>query len=235
MSEWIVSSATETTAELIEAGVDTILIKLLLGCVIGFLSSLAYIYSNRRSCSKHFAMMLVVLPALVSVVIVMVGSSVARAFSLAGIFALVKFRSIPGDSKDIMMVFFSMTIGLTVGLGCYPEAAAVTLVVGLLILAISLSPLGASPKEHRQLRITIPENLNFEHVFDDIFEAHFEKTELIQVKSTNMGTLFELTYHVTLKKEMAPKEMMDAIRTRNGNLNIVYGLIPEAKVNTTVL
>ncbi|MBR5349538.1 MAG: DUF4956 domain-containing protein [Lachnospiraceae bacterium] len=230
-------SLTSDTAEVLDFTVQDVLLKIGIGVGLGILVSLSYLLSARSKASKNFAVMLIVLPALVSVVICMVGSNVARAFSIAGIFALVRFRSIPGDSKDIVTVFFGMATGLAVGLGFYAEASVFVLLIGVVMIAASFIPINVKKIDlsRRQVRITLPESLNFEHAFDDLFEKYTQGVELQQVKTSNMGTLFELTYEAKFKEDASLKEFMDEVRMRNGNLNVTISIIAEESVNTTVL
>ncbi len=230
-------SLTNDTAEILNFTVQDVLLKIGIGVGLGILVSLSYLLSARRKASKNFAVMLIVLPALVSVVISMVGSNVARAFSIAGIFALVRFRSIPGDSKDIVTVFFGMATGLAVGLGFYTEASVFVLLIGIVMIAASFIPVNVKKIDfsRRQIRITMPESLNFEKAFDDLFEKYTTGASLQQVKTSNMGTLFELTYEAKFKADASLKEFMDEVRMRNGNLNVTISIIAEESVNTTVL
>lgn len=178
--------------------------------------------------NKNFIVGLVLLPAIVSVVILLIGSNVARAFSMAGAFALVRFRSAPGNAKDISVVFFTMATGLACGLGYITFAAIFAVVIILVMMVLSVSGFGDRNTGYRQLRVTIPENLNYTDAFDEIFDQYVNNRELCKVKTTNMGTLFELTYYVKLKKDANEKNFLDALRVKNGNLNITLG-IPETE------
>lgn len=207
-------------AELINIG-DT-LCTMLAAAVIGILIAAVYILiteKNRRSFS--FIISMVMLPAVVALVIILVGSNVARAFSIAGVFALVRFRSVPGESKDISLVFMAMAAGLSCGLGyitlafCVLAVLSVIVVVGFKVVAVCFKNTG------KQLRILIPEDMNYTGAFDDIFEAFTSGATLEKVKTTNMGTLFELTYQVQMKKDADEKKFIDEIRCRNGNLKIM--------------
>ncbi|SEV94116.1 protein of unknown function [[Clostridium] fimetarium] len=183
--------------------------------------------SKKKGYNLDFIIGLVILPAIVSVVILLIGSNVARAFSMAGAFALVRFRSAPGSAKDIAVVFFSMASGLACGLGYITFAAIFVTAIIVVLLALSLSTFGEKKSCSKQLKITIPENLNYQSAFDDIFDSYTQKTELRNVKTTNMGTLFELTFIVGMKTNINEKAFIDEIRCRNGNLNISLGLIPD--------
>jgi len=223
------------TEDILSFSVQDAVLKIGIGVGLGILVSISYLLSARRKASKNFAVMLTVLPALVAVVISMVGSNIARAFSIAGIFSLVRFRSIPGDSKDIVTVFFGMAIGLAVGLGFYAEASVVVLLIGAVVIAASFIPVKKQDLSRRQIRITMPESLNFEQAFDDLFEKYTNGASIQQIKTSNMGTLFELTYEAKFKAGVSIKEFMDEVRMRNGNLNVTVSLLAEEAANTTVL
>lgn len=187
---------------------------------------------RKEGYNKNFIVGLVLLPAIVSVVILLVGSNIARAFSMAGAFALVRFRSAPGNAKDIAIVFFSMAAGLACGLGFITFAIVFVVIILLFLTILSLCNFGGKREQQKQLRITIPENINYTDVFQEVFEHYTDQAELHQVKTTNMGTMFELYYYVSLKKDYDTKEFIDQLRIRNGNLNICLGQIDT--VSTTL-
>lgn len=194
-------------------------VALLLGLVI----SIIYIICNKRNqVSSNFAVTLVILPAIVTIVIMLVGSNVARAFSMAGAFTLVRFRSIPGDSKDILSVFYSMAVGLATGLGYITFAVLFTSIIGVAYLVLMFTGYGVARVAEKKLRITIPENLNYEEVFDDLFEKYTVSKKLEQVRTTNLGSMYELTFSVKLKNDTNEKAFIDDLRCRNGNLNIIF-------------
>lgn len=196
--------------------------------VLGFVISLIYIFSDRKKkYSSHFAFSLAILPVIVCVVIMVVGSDIARAISLGGVFALVRFRSVPGDSKDITNVFFAMVVGLACGMGYVPLAAIVTVIIGVVYFVLNFTQYGVRRCDTKQLRITVPENLNFNGAFDDLFGEYATNVELEQIKTTNLGTLYELTYSIDMKKNVDEKAFIDSLRCRNGNLNIILCKMPE--------
>ncbi len=201
--------------------------------ILGLIIGIVYMYlCKKEGYGKNFIIGLVILPAIVSVVILLIGSNVARAFSMAGAFALVRFRSAPGNAKDIAIVFFAMASGLACGLGYVLFAAVFVVVLLLLLVLLNFIHFADHSSENRQLKITIPENLNFNHVFDDLFEKYTTKSQLIKVKTTNMGTMYELTYQVYMKKDADEKAFMDELRMRNGNFNIILGI---AEVDASIL
>lgn len=194
--------------------------------IIGLVIGITYMYACKKSgYNKDFIVGLVLLPAIVSVVIMLIGSNVARAFSMAGAFALVRFRSAPGNAKDIAVVFFAMASGLACGLGYITFAVIFTVIIILVLVALSITDFADKNAGKRQLRITIPENLNYTHAFDGIFDNFLSSKELTKVKTTNMGTMFELTYIIEMNKDINEKEFIDSLRVVNGNLNITLGMI----------
>ena len=204
---------------------------LLVALVLGGVLSLVYVLSDsHKRYSLNFAVSLVILPAIVALVIMLVGSNVARAFSVAGAFTLIRFRSVPGNSRDITCIFFAMAIGLTSGVGYISLAAVITVVVGALYVALMRSPFATHKEGVKQLKITIPENLNYEGALDEVFDAYTRQCVLEKVKTTNLGALYELTYHIELKKGVSTKEFIDKLRCRNGNLNIALGMVPEKEM-----
>ncbi len=194
--------------------------------IIGLVIGITYMYACKKSgYNKDFIVGLVLLPAIVSVVIMLIGSNVARAFSMAGAFALVRFRSAPGNAKDIAVVFFAMASGLACGLGYITFAVIFTVVIILVLVTLSITNFADKNAGKKQLRITIPENLNYTHAFDGIFDNFLSSKELTKVKTTNMGTMFELTYIIEMNKDINEKEFIDSLRVVNGNLNITLGMI----------
>lgn len=200
-------------------------VAVVIGLVIAFVYTLI---SKKDGYNKSFIVGLALLPAIVAAVILLVGSNVARAFSMAGAFALVRFRSAPGSAKDISIVFFSMASGLACGLGFVTFAVCFTVLILVVLVIISVTGFGGSSEYKKQLRITIPENLNYMTVFDDVFEKYLSENVLRKVKTTNMGTMFELTYECRMKDDNTQKQFIDELRVINGNLNITMGTVPNS-------
>ena len=194
------------------------LVAVVLGLLVG---GVYFLVAKKEQRSISFFLSLVMLPAVVCLVITLIGSNVARAFSVAGIFTLVRFRSVPGDGKDISLVFMAMGAGIAAGLGYLTIGLAAIAVLSIVIVLVNLFGTKVLDKEYKQLRILIPEDMDYQDAFDDIFAAYTKKAALSRIKTTNMGTLYELTYHVLLKKDINEKKFMDEIRTRNGNLTII--------------
>ena len=189
--------------------------------VLGVLTALVFSFRNRHSGSLILA--LAVLPPIVALVIMMVNGNIGAGLAVAGTFSLVRFRSAPGTAREICGLFMSTAIGITCGMGYIGIAAVFFLVMAVFLVLLSLFRFGETAASSRQLKITIPENLDYDGLFDDIFEKYTSRHELVRVKTTNMGTLYELTYTINLKTPEVSKQFIDDIRCRNGNLNIICG------------
>lgn len=182
---------------------------------------IAFVHSKTSKYSKNFIMTLAILPVLVQLVIMMVNGNLGTSVAIMGAFSLVRFRSIAGNSKEIMSVFFAMVIGLAVGMGQILFASIATLLISLMMVIYSKINLTDGREKERKLRVVIPENLNYIDVFDDLFEKYTNKNILEKVKTTNMGSMYELSYSIELKEEKEEKKFIDEIRCRNGNLNVI--------------
>ncbi len=189
--------------------------------IIGLLLTAVYMYKSRYT--KSFVTTLALLPAVVSVVIMMVNGNVGTGVAVAGTFSLVRFRSVPGTAKEISALFLAMGTGLVVGMGYIAYAFLFAIVLGLATLVYNQLDFGLSKKGqlYKTLHITIPEDLNYSDVFDEVFLDYTSSYELVQVKTTNMGSLFRLTYNLTLTQKGIEKEFIDKLRCRNGNLEII--------------
>ncbi|HWT73896.1 MAG TPA: DUF4956 domain-containing protein [Mobilitalea sp.] len=205
--------------------ISSTLLIVLAALVLGMVISVAYLATTpKRERSASFIMSIIILPMIVAVVILLIGGNLARAFSMAGIFTIVRFRSIPGDSKDISFVFLTMAVGLALGLGYLTLGAVVAVIVGLAIVIIKKSGYGVTEQKEKRLRITIPEDMNYQGAFDDLFAKYTQYCSIQKVKTTNMGTLFEIAYDIIMKEGSSEKEFIDALRCRNGNLTIQLGV-----------
>lgn len=164
---------------------------------------------------------------MVQTVIMLVNGNLGTGVAVMGAFSLVRFRSLPGNAREIGSIFLAMALGLAAGMG-YLGTAMLLMIVsgGITILLISL-PAGRAGR--KELKITIPENLNYSGIFDDIFAKYTKRSELVRVRTVNMGSLYELCYQVDLKSEFIEKNMLDEIRCRNGNLTIVCGRLPDGR------
>ena len=188
--------------------------------VLGLVLALCYTYRTRYT--KSFIVTLALLPAVVCVVIMMVNGNVGAGVAVAGAFSLVRFRSVPGTAREITMLFLAMGAGLICGMGYLAFAGVFTLLLGLLSLVYARLDLGQRRQGelYKTLTITIPEDLNYTQVFDEVFDEFTASRELVRVKTTNMGSMFRLTYHIKLKDPAREKELLDELRCRNGNLEI---------------
>ena len=184
----------------------------------------------RSHYTKSFVVTLAVLPAVVCVVIMMVNGNVGAGLAVAGSFALIRFRSLPGKASDIVGLFMATAIGLACGMGYIAIACVYFVAMATFVLLLTLLHFGENTDTYRQLRITIPEILDYDDLFEDIFEKYTTRHELERVKTTNMGTLYELTYAINLKSAKNTKAFIDELRCRNGNLNIVCGKEPDKDV-----
>lgn len=182
---------------------------------------LAGIFMVRNTYSKGFVLTLSLLPAIVQAVIMMVNGNIGAGVAVAGAFSLVRFRSVPGSARDILSVFFAMAVGLATGMGYIFFALLFLIIVGAASLLLVFSKFGDKRNDSRILRVTIPENLDYENIFDDLFSQYTKKAKLERVKTTNMGSLYELTYDIELKEPDSSKSFIDELRCRNGNLNII--------------
>lgn len=200
------------------ADLVTILICSLVSIILGFLIAIIYKYTEKGS--KNFLVCLSVLPVIVQAIIMLVNGNLGMSVAIAGAFSLVRFRSIPGTSKEIVAVFLAMTIGVATGMGYIWFALLITILV-LFIWFVFVKTSIFDTKDEKILKVTIPENLDYTTVFDDIFLEYISKYNLTQVKTTNMGSLFELTYKVILKKDIDEKKFIDDIRVRNANLKVM--------------
>lgn len=198
------------------------IICILVSLALGIVCAISYILVNsKRESNPHFVVAMVVLPAITATVILLVGSDVARAFSLAGIFALIRFRSQPGDAKDITTVFLCAAAGLACGLGFIWFAVVFVLVVCVAFIFTGFVCNRYFKDNKKDLRIVIPEDMNYQNVFDEVLSKYTDLFELVKVKTTNLGSMYELSYLIEPRKNCDEKAMMDEIRCRNGNLNVV--------------
>ena len=201
--------------------VPSFLICVLSALALGLLTAL--VFTARSYHTGSLTISLALLPPVVTVVIMLVNGNVGAGLAVAGTFSLVRFRSAPGTAREICGLFMSTAIGITCGMGYIGIAAVFFLVMAVFLVLLSLFRFGETAASSRQLKITIPENLDYDGLFDDIFEKYTSRHELVRVKTTNRGTLYELTYTINLKTPEVSKQFIDDIRCRNGNLNIICG------------
>lgn len=180
----------------------------------------ALVAGYRSRSTQSLAVTLAILPAVVQAVIMPVNGSIGAGIAVAGAFSLVRFRSAPGTAREIAAIFLAMAIGLATGMGYVGLAALLFLILAGAMLALTALRFGQKEDAGRILKITIPEDLDYDGLFDDLFERYTTAHTLEKVKTTNMGTLYELRYRITLRQEPVPKVFLDELRCRNGNLNI---------------
>ena len=200
--------------------VGNFLLCIAVSLVIGLIISA--VYSYKSSSSRSFLVTLALLPAVVCVVIMMVNGNVGAGVAVAGAFSLVRFRSAPGTAREIGAIFLAMAAGLLTGMGYLGYAVLFVVIVGAVNFPYeSIGSKRADQLTGKTLHITIPENLDYTNVFDEIFKEYTGSCEMVNVKTTNMGSLFKLTYQVEMKEGVSEKEFIDKLRCRNGNLEIV--------------
>ena len=201
---------------------QNVLTVVLSAAAIGLAISLVYLFTHKKEgYSQAFCVSLILLAPIVGMVIFVIGNNVATAFSLAGAFALVRFRSAPGDPKDIAFVFMSVTMGLTCGLGYWIWGALATALLIAIILILHFTNYAGKHKEVCELKITVPETLNYVGAFDETLKKYTTSYKMKRVKSVDFGALFEITFIVTLKDSKQMREMLDDLRALNGNLKIM--------------
>lgn len=219
-----INAASTDTTTLAAVSNKEFLICSLVSLGLGLVIALAFAISNKAKQtkkSKGFLMTLALLPVIVQVVIMMVNGNIGTGVAVMGAFGLVRFRSAPGSAEDICAIFLAMAVGLATGTDQLAVAAMLAVGVGLIYIIYSFIPIGNSDKQLKQLTVTIPESLDYDGAFDDIFNTYTSSHELVSVKTTNMGSLFKLKYEVTFNSSSDEKKLIDEIRTRNGNLEIM--------------
>ena len=203
--------------------ISTALICMGAALIFGIIIALVHMYSTK--CSKNFAITIAVLPLLVQVVIMMVNGNLGTSIAILSSFSLIRFRSMQGNSRELVSIFFAMAIGLAVGMGHIMYAFVFTLITSLALIILQKSSFGMKKNNEKSLKVTIPENLDYTNIFDDIFDKYTNNIELNKVKTTNMGSMFELSYNISLKNNINEKDFIDEIRTRNGNLTVNLGRV----------
>ena len=189
--------------------------------VCGFI--IAAGYSVRNKCSRSFAITLIMLPAIVELVIILVNGNIGAGVAVAGAFSLVRFRSAPGRGQEITSIFLAMAVGLATGMGYIGVAVFFTIIISVINVILNMTGFASAGESQRILKISVPENLDFEGKFEDIFEKYLSSYTYEEVKTSNMGSLYKITLSVVLKAGVSTKAMIDEIRTKNGNLDISLG------------
>ena len=201
-------------------GLGDFLLCICCSLLIGLVLAIGYMRNARYT--KSYIITLAVLPAIVCVVIMMVNGNVGTGLAVAGAFALVRFRSVPGSAKEITMLFLAMGTGLLTGMGYIGFGFVFAILMSVVIALYNRIDFGIQKNalRYKTIRIMIPEDLDYSNVFETVFEVYADAYELVRVKTMNMGSMFRLTYNLTLKKDTNEKEMLDMLRCRNGNLEI---------------
>lgn len=196
---------------------------LVLGTAIalGLVISAVYMHTMRKEgFSSGFTITLIMMPAIVAAIVFLIGNNVARAFSLAGAFSLIRFRSSAGAPKDIAYVLYSLGVGLACGIGYLGYAAIFTAVMCLMMVLLHYTKFASAPAGTMLLKITVPENLNYVGLFDDVLDKYSRSWSLRKVRTSDFGTLFEVIFSLSMARGADQKKFIDELRCRNGNLNI---------------
>ncbi|MEG1633376.1 MAG: DUF4956 domain-containing protein [Oscillospiraceae bacterium] len=204
-------------------------VALSMACALVLGIMIALLYKSSGSHTGSFVVILAVLPLLVQSVIMTVNGNLGASVAVLGAFGLVRFRSAPGSARDIGFIFFAMAVGLATGMGFLSLAVIIAAVVGVVILILEKANFASTESKERQLKITIPEDLNYTGIFDDLFLTYTKRARLERVRTTNMGTMYELSYNLEMKSADKEKEFIDGLRCRNGNLSIILGLVQRDK------
>lgn len=201
-------------------GMNDFLICLAFALALGLVMAFAYMYRTRYT--KSFVVTLALLPAVVCIVIMLVNGNIGTGVAVAGAFSLVRFRSVPGTAKEICTLFLAMGTGLITGMGYIGFAVLFTVIMCAMFLLYNSLDFGAKKNSqmYKTFNITIPEDLDYSEVFEDVFKEYTSQFDLVRVKTTNMGSMFKLTYNATMRDTKKEKEMIDKLRCRNGNLEI---------------
>lgn len=202
---------------------ESVLLCMAAAIVLGIFIAFVYMKGGSAHYTKSFVITVACLPVLVEAIVLMTSGSLGTAIAVAGAFSLVRFRSAPGTSREILAIFFAMAVGLACGMGEIAFAALLTAVVSAVFFILMKSGFGGSAGADKDLRITIPENLDYTEIFDDLFARYTTKARLEKVKTVNLGSMYELDYSISLKDPKEEKKLIDEIRVRNGNLTVVCG------------
>ena len=194
------------------------LLCILISVVAGVILALAYTFKSRYT--KSFIMTICILPAVVCAVIMMVNGNIGTGVAVAGAFSLVRFRSAPGSAKEICAIFIAMGTGLISGMGYLGFAVLFAVLMSVITVIFKAVRIGRVKDESKALLITVPEDLNYDEIFNDILEKYTKSYDMVSVKTSNLGSLFKIKYIIDMKKNVSTKSMIDELRVRNGNLEI---------------
>lgn len=200
--------------------------------LLGFIVALLYYFTQKKAGgSTSLSVTIIMVPAIIALIVVIIQNNLARAFTLAGSLAIIRYRSAPASPRDIAYVLFSLAIGIACGIGYVAYAAVFTVIFCVVLFVISITGFGGLGRDTMLLKILIPESLNFDGIYDDILNEYADSWKLRRVQTTDFGTVFELIYIVKLKKGADRKAFMDKIRCKNGNLNVTLNLMPEEEIS----
>lgn len=223
------TSAISSTTDAITTSSYTIndmIIGIIITLAIGLIVCFTYMKTSKKTeISESFILTLIIIPVVINIIIGLIGNNVASAFSLAGAFSIIRFRSEPGDPKDIGYIFFTMAGGLACGLGLYSYAIVFTIILCLIMYILNKTRFGITSNNKKSLKVLIPEDYDFENAFDDIFDIYTEEVFLQRVKTVDLGSLYEINYVVSLKEDVKQKDFLDHIRSRNGNLTVLLSVV----------
>jgi len=190
--------------------------------ILGLIISLVYMKTNNKNgYSSGFAITLIMLPLIISIIILLVGNSVARAFSLAGAFSIIRFRSVPGEPRDISYILFTLAIGLACGMGYIGYGIIFTIILCLLMVVLDKAKFAGYKNNNMKLKIIVPEDLNYEDAFDEILNKYTSSWRIESIRTKEFGATFEIAYIISLMEEANKKDFIDELRCRNGNLKIL--------------
>ncbi|GAJ97482.1 DUF4956 domain-containing protein [Geomicrobium sp. JCM 19055] len=210
-----------TTQSSIIDGFMAIALTFVLSMIITFL------YQKTHKGSRYaqsFIHTIVIMSIVVSVIMIVIGNNIAVAFGLVGAFSIIRFRSAMNDPKDIAFIFFGMATGIASGLGFYLLAVLFTITLSIIIYFLYVIDYGGGQSVQKRMRITIPENMHYENVFDETFNTYLHDHKLMTVETTNLGTMYQLTYMITPKDGTSDKDIIDSIRQLNANLKVSIGM-----------
>lgn len=198
--------------------ITSCLVCFVVSIVLGFI--IAVVHNINKNSNKNFLVTLILLPLIVNVIIMMVNGNLGTSVAILGAFSLIRFRSTPGSSKDLLSIFLAMAVGLSTGMGQINFAIMFTFIAcGLIVLLEKTNIL--SGYNSKILKIVVPEDLDYEGIFDDVFNKYTDKSELLKSKTINMGSLYELEYRIVTKNGIKEKNLIDDIRIKNGNLKVM--------------
>ncbi|MDL2276499.1 DUF4956 domain-containing protein [Breznakia sp. OttesenSCG-928-G09] len=225
MLETLLNSNIENTT----LDVGSTLFLIAISFLLGFMISLTYLKTNKDYHSQNFVTTLILLPVLMSTIVLLIGNNIAGAFSLAGIFSIIRFRSAPGNTKDIVYILFCVGAGLACGIKVPMYGILFTTIVCISLAILDSLHFGRHSSRRMKLTILVPEDMNNEHTFDDILSRYTKNYHLYKMRTKDFGSVYELTYYILILENCAKNEMIDDLRCRNGNLNISLSVLAQSE------